>query len=257
MAELSPDRRARIAAAFDKADGYDSAALVQRSAAERLAERVAALALPDRPRILELGCGTGFLTGAIDRAIGPARWTISDLAPAMVDRARTRLNLDADYRVIDGEKVDSAIGPFDLILSSMAFQWFADLPGALARLSALLAPGGTIAFSTMAAGSLAEWAEALAAEGLPSGIPAYPDAPTLTAMAPPGMTAQVAIADLPEPQADARGFLRGLKTIGAGTATRGYRPLPPAALRRAMARFDAGPRLVTYRIGFCLLSRAA
>ena len=253
MADSPPRRRARIAAAFGGADGYEAAALVQRTAADRLAGEVAALPLPANPRILELGCGTGFLTRAIDRAIGPARWTISDVAPAMVERARAGLGLDADYRVIDGEAVDPAIGRFDMIASSMAFQWFADLPGAVARLAALLRPGGAIAFSTMAEGSLAEWAEALAAEGLPSGVPDYPDAAALAAMAPAGLAADVAVADLPEPQADARAFLRGLKTIGAGTAAPGYRPLPPAALRRAMARFDAGSRVVTYRIGFCVL----
>ncbi|MHA3792904.1 methyltransferase domain-containing protein [Sphingomonas sp. YL-JM2C] len=253
MADSPPRRRARIATAFGGADGYEAAALVQRTAAERLAERIAALPLPSKPRILELGCGTGFLTRAIDRAIGPARWTISDVAPAMVERARAGLGLDADYRVIDGEAVDPAIGRFDLIASGMAFQWFADLPGALDRLAALLTPGGAIAFSTMAERSLAEWTEALAAEGLPSGIPAYPGAAALAAMAPAGLAAEVSIADLPEPQADARAFLHGLKTIGAGIAAPGHRPLPPAALRRAMARFDAGPRRVTYRIGFCLL----
>ncbi|KQX21628.1 MULTISPECIES: methyltransferase domain-containing protein [unclassified Sphingomonas] len=257
MAASPPHRRARIAAAFGAADDYDSAAIVQRAAAERLAGTVAALRLPEHPRILELGCGTGFVTRAIDRAVGGARWTISDIAPAMVDRARARLGLDADYRVLDGEAVDPAIGPFDLIVSGMAFQWFADLPAALARLAALLAPGGALAFSTMAEGSLAEWTEALAAEGLPAGLPAYPGRAALAAMAPPGFDAEVTVVDLPEPQADARTFLRGLKTIGAGTAAGGYRPLPPAALRRAMARFDAGPRRVTYRIGFCLLRARA
>lgn len=253
MVDSLPRRKARIAAAFGGADGYEAAALVQRAAAERLAGLVAAMDLPANPLILELGCGTGFLTGAVDRAIGPARWTISDVAPAMVERARARTGLDADYRVIDGEAVDPAIGRFDLIVSSMAFQWFADLPGALARLARLLTPGGAIAFSTMAAGSLAEWAEALADEGLPSGIPAYPDEAALALMAPPGLTADLSIADLSEAHRDARAFLRGLKAIGAGVAAPGYRPLSPAALRRAMARFDAGPRRVTYRIGFCLL----
>jgi malonyl-CoA O-methyltransferase len=252
MIDYVPDRRGRIAAAFGRATGYDAAASVQRAAAAQLAARIGGAGLPTRPRILELGCGTGFLSHALDEALSPARWTISDIAPAMVERARARLGLAADYRVIDGEAVDPELGPFDLIASNMAFQWFADLPGALGRLAGLLAPGGTLAFSTMAAGSLAEWREALAAAGLESGTPDYPDRDRLLGFAPAGMAAEAAVVDMPLAVPDARAFLHQLKVIGAGTPAPGYRPLPPAALRRAMARFDAGPRIVTYRIGFCL-----
>jgi len=255
MIDVPSDRRNRIAAAFGRADGYDETARVQRTAAAMLAARIAAAGLAPDPRILELGCGTGFLTRALADAIGPARWTVSDLAPAMVERARTRLDLPADYRVIDGEAVDASLGPFDLIASSMAFQWFADLPGAVARLAARLAPGGLLAFATMAEGSLAEWRQAIGDDSRPPDPPAmppYPGTDALAAMAPPGFAADTAIIDLPERMNDARHFLRGLKAIGAGTADGAYRPLPPAALRRAMARFDAGPRIVTYRIGFCL-----
>lgn len=252
MTDSSSDRRARIAAAFGRAGGYDEAAAAQRIAADALALRIAAAGLRRGPRILELGCGTGFLTRALRDAIGPAGWTVSDIAPAMVDRARAALDLEADYRVIDGEAVDPALGRFDLIASSLAFQWFADLPGAVAALVARLEPGGLLGFSTMAADSFPEWAAALAAEGLSPGTPAYPGRAALTALAPPGFRADVEIADVVQ-QTDARAFLRGLKAIGAGTPAEGYRPLRPAALRRAMARFDAGPRIVTWRIAYCLI----
>ena len=249
----TPERRARIAAAFGRADRYDDAAMAQRIAANALAGRVAAAGLPPTPRILELGCGTGFLTRALHDAIGPARWTVSDIAPAMVDRARAALDLDADYRVLDGEAVDPALGRFDLIASSLAFQWFADLPGAIARLAGMLDKDGLLAFSTMAADGFPEWTAVLATGGLPPGTPAYPDREALTALAPPGFRADVEIVDIPQQQPDARTFLRGLKAIGAGTPAEGYRPLPPAALRAAMARFDAGPHIVTWRIAYCLI----
>lgn len=255
MTRNPPDRRGRIAAAFGRAHGYPEAASVQRLAAERLARAIAGLARPSCPSILEIGCGTGFLTGALDAAIGPARWTVSDIAPEMVRRARERLDIDADYRVLDGEAVDPGLGPFDLIVSNMAFQWFADLPGALGRLGERLVPRGTIAFSTMAAGSFAEWTGALTEEGLPSGTPDYLDRDALAALAPTGFAAEVEIVDFPQQQPDARSFLRRLKAIGAATPSTGYRPLPPPALRRAMARFDAGSRVVTYRIGFCLMRK--
>lgn len=255
MIDLMPERRARIAAAFGRADSYEQAAAVQRVAADALADRIAARRLAADLRVLELGCGTGFLTRALAARLGRADWTVSDIAPAMVARAQAAPGSpDGDYRVVDGEAVDPALTGFDLIASGMAFQWFADLPGAVARLAERLAPGGLIAFSTMAQGSFAEWTAALAAEALPSGVPAYPDAKALAALAPPGMAAEVTMLDVPQSHADARAFLASLKAIGAGTPAPGYRPLPPAALRRAMARFDAGDRVATYRIGICLIS---
>lgn len=252
MTESSADHRARIAAAFGRAAGYDEAAIVQHEAAERLAARIAGLSLPARPAILEIGCGTGFLTRALATAIGPARWTVSDIAPEMVERARAALDLAADYRVIDGEAVDPELGPFDLIVSNMAFQWFANLPDAVARLSALLAPGGAIAFSTMAADSFAEWTAVLAEEGAAAGMPDYPDEPTLASLVPPGFLGEIELVDFAQAQPDARSFLQRLKAIGAATPAPAYRQLSGAELRRAMARFDAGTRIVTYRLGFCL-----
>ena len=254
MTDSAPDRRSRISAAFGRADGYEAAATVQRAAAKRLATAITGQTFPPRPAILELGCGTGFLTRALAPAVGSAQWTVSDIAPAMVERARAILDLAADYRVIDGEAVDPTLGRFDLIVSNLAFQWFADLPGAVSRLAGLLSPRGMLAFSTMAAGSFAEWLDVLDAERLDAGTPAYPDRGDLVALAPPGYSAAVEIVDFPQTQPDARGFLQRLKAIGAATPAAGYRPLPPAALKRAMARFDAGPRIVTYRIAFCLIT---
>lgn len=257
MTESPAPRQSRIVAAFDGAADYDSAALVQRDSALRLADRIAAAGDWNGARILELGCGTGFLTMALAaRALG-ARWTVSDVAPAMVARARAalsdRLGPDAAWRLIDGEAVDPAIGPVDLIASNLAFQWFADLPGAVTRLCGLLGPGGLLAFSTMAEGSFAEWTDLLAEDGRTAGTPAYPGQEALTALAPPGYRADVEIVEIHRQEQDARSFLRRLKAIGAGTPVEGHRPVPPAALRRALARFDAGPRRITYRLGYCLI----
>ena len=254
MTDVSPDRRTRIAAAFARAHRYEDAATVQRASAESLAARIAAADLVPAPRILELGCGTGFLTSAVARALGPARWTVSDIAPAMIERARDATGIVADYRVLDGEAIDPAIGHFDLIASNLAFQWFEDLSLAVSRLASLLNEQGLLAFTTMAAGSFPEWTEALAADGLMSGTPAYPGEPALAALVP-GLAGSVEIIDFAQPQRDASAFLHRLKAIGAGTPAEGYRPLGPAALRGAMARFDAGPRIVTWRIAFCLFRR--
>ena len=126
----------RIAPAFAAARAYDAHARVQRAVAERLADRIAALPLPPAPRVLEIGCGTGFLTAALhQRGLG-GPWLITDLAAPMVERCRARLGTRpaTTFAVLDGEHGPRpAEAPFDLICASLAFQWFADLPGLVAR----------------------------------------------------------------------------------------------------------------------------
>lgn len=256
-------RKAAIAAAFGRAaEGYDDHAAVQRIAAERLAkrvaERVAAPPPPSRPRILEIGCGTGFLTLALRHHIRDAEWLVSDLSPAMLEQARAALGDPADTRflMLDGERPDIA-GPFDLIVSSLAFQWFADPAEALARWAALLAPGGRIALATLAAGSFREWRDAHAALGLSCGVPDYPSARDLGTLWPDGGTGVVEEESLVRAYPDGRAFLAELKGIGAHLPTAGHRPLAPGALRRVLRRFDrpsdrTGGVTVTHQIAYGL-----
>lgn len=246
--------KSRVAHAFGRARDYDDAADVQRAVAGSLANQIVGMTDSRFESILEIGCGTGFLTQALDRAIhrDPRRWIVSDVAPGMVERAEAQGPRGADYRLLDGEALDPALGRFDLICSSLAFQWFADLPKAVATMQAMLAPGGLLAFATMARGSFDEWRDAHEAEGLAPGTPLYPDEAMLRSMAAHGVTPIVEIVDVPQPEANALAFLRRLKAIGAGTPRGDHVPLDAGTLRRVMARFDMGERIVTYRVAFCL-----
>ena len=60
-----------------------------------------------------------------------------------------------------------------------------------------------------------------------------------------------------ETHRDAREFLRRLKLIGAATARKDHRPLPPAALKQVMARFDAQGAMATYEVVTCHIVREA
>src|SRR5262249_16742331 len=147
------DMKAAVAAAFSAAAAtYDDGAEVQREVAERLALRIARLPLAQRARILEIGCGTGFLTRPLIR-LDVRGLIIGDIAPAMLARCEASLKdtaADTTLRFVlmDGEDPQAVRGPFDLICASLAFQWFADLPAALARFAGLLVPGGHLAFAT-------------------------------------------------------------------------------------------------------------
>ena len=82
-------RNARVGARFGAAaTRYDEHAPAQRITATRLADAIGRLPLPPRPRILEIGCGTGLLTQALAARLGPADWTVTDISPAMLARAQ-------------------------------------------------------------------------------------------------------------------------------------------------------------------------
>ncbi|KHK89705.1 methyltransferase domain-containing protein [Novosphingobium malaysiense] len=248
------DRHAQIARAFAGARDYDRHARVQREVAQALAARIAALDLPEHPRVLELGCGTGFLTEALlERGIG-GDWLVTDIAPAMVDRCRARLGEPPQRRfaVLDGEHGTPEGGPYDLICSSLALQWFDDAPAALARMKDWLAPGGHCLITTLGPGSFAEWRAAHAAEGLDAGTPPFAPVEAFAALDPKDLVVETVV----ETHPDARAFLHALKAIGAGTAAPGHRPLPPAALRRVMAAFERSTCKVTYEVVTCHVHRA-
>lgn len=254
---MTNPRKSRIARAFGQAEDYAQKAVIQRQVAQALARRIAALPLPAAPDILEIGCGTGFLTSELGRLLPAARWTITDIAPEMLARAAQASGIAGDYRVMDGERPEIGDAAFDLIASSLTFQWFEDLQAAIGRLARLLRPGGWLGFATMAAGCFPEWRAAHEAIGLVPATPAYPDQARLAAMAPAGFAADIAIERFVQPHDDARDFMRRLKAIGAAVPRDGHRALPPSALRAVARAYDAGSRTATYEVGFCLLRAPA
>lgn len=235
----------RVAARFDAAAAsYDAHSGAQRHAAQRLVERLVPLNLPPRPRVLEIGCGTGHLTELLALHLPGANILATDLAPAMVAACRERLGAQAHlaFAVMDGRQ-PTVGGPFDLICGNLVAQWFDDLPAACARLAACLAPRGALALSLLGPDTFREWRAAHARLGLVSGTRALPSARECRA-ALPGAT-RVEREHWQDAPADALAFLRSLRAIGADTPAPGHRPLPPGALRRVLAGLGPAPT-ITY-----------
>lgn len=243
------NRKARISCSFSRAaEAYDEAAQVQAEVAGRLAGRIIAHRLPAAPRALEIGCGTGFLTRALLDRIEGGAWLVTDIAEGMVTRCRRRVpDGRASFRTMDGEAADLPPASADLVVSSLAVQWFADPAAALRRLGDAVAPGGLIAFATLGEGTFAEWRAAHDRAGLVCGTPPYPAVSTVAAWAPPGFAAEVDEESLTSRHPSAHAFLRALKAIGAGTPTPGHRPLAPGALRRVLNQLP-GETAMTYHV---------
>ena len=93
-----------------------------------------------RPRILEIGPGTGLSTRSL-LARDPAELVAVESDPALVDYLRREI-ADPRLTVVNAPFPDGLVnGSFDLVVCAAAFHWLEPQP-ALARIHQLLRPGG-------------------------------------------------------------------------------------------------------------------
>ncbi|MFI5062902.1 MAG: class I SAM-dependent methyltransferase [Streptosporangiales bacterium] len=138
--------RDRDVAAFDaRAPGYESGWLGRLH--HEIADRTADLALtltPGPRRILDVGCGTGYLLRQFAaRCPQAAELTGIDPAPAMIDAARAAA-AGGRLRWLPGtaEHLPFPAGTFDLVVSTTSFDHWADQQAGLEQCARVLVPGG-------------------------------------------------------------------------------------------------------------------
>ncbi len=254
---MSAKRQAEIARSFGAASDYAAQARMQRIAANMLAQRVAALGL-DAPHLLEIGCGTGFLTSAMRMRGMGGEWLVTDLSPAMVDRCRETMGDDPalQFASFDAASGDAPPGgPFDIVTASLAVQWLGPLEPVVERMLGWLKPGGHLIFNTLGSRTFAAWNAALAQAGAKPGTLPLEHAAHIAAIRPDLKAAATHIEVLQEDHADARAFLSALRGIGATVPAPGHRPVSAAALRGAMRQLDADAREDgVVRIGYELVT---
>lgn len=98
-------------------------------------------------RVLDLGCGFGDFARKV-RALGASSVLGIDVSARMLERAAALTDDDAIvYRHAAIETLEAIPGGFDLVVSSLALHYVADYAAAVAKVAALLVPGGRFAFS--------------------------------------------------------------------------------------------------------------
>ena len=220
------NRQAVIASSFAAhVNDYEQFADVQRLVAGNLAGMIPDT---DEPEILEIGCGTGFLTSHLVDRFPDGRFHITDLCPEMLASCQKKFSkydnmffsqMDGECPVLDRK--------YDFIASSLTVQWFLDPITNLRKLTRYLKPGGEVYYATLGNQSFREWRDVLNGMGFSSGFMPVPDMP--------GLFDEEFITIKYE---NARSFLKSLKSIGAGQPRSGYKPIPPISLRRACDKFD-------------------
>lgn len=144
---------------YDGAQGFVSA----------YGQSLLGLVPPGARRVLDLGCGTGDLTGRL-AALAP--WVLGvDASPEMIDAARAKYPA-LRFAVMDAANLPFA-GAFDVVFSNAVFHWLtgADAQAALlAGVRRALKPGGVLICEFGAAGNIAAiqaaFTAALARRGL-------------------------------------------------------------------------------------------
>lgn len=229
----------QVQAAFSRAQDYDLWAQTHTDVAQNLADWINKAEPAPQSFVLEVGGGTGCLAQALMPRLKPLRWLCTDISPAMLGRARTKLGQlwpQGLFAAMDMEKL--AVRPcFDLVVSSMALQWAVDMRKVLAGLWQCLRPGGILAVAVPGDGTFRQWRQACEDLGLECGLRDFPRIEDLAAMLPgPGQILQ-------ESHrinfAKALDFPRYLKGLGGNVPKPGGKPLPPKAFRAVLNRLDA------------------
>jgi malonyl-CoA O-methyltransferase len=239
--------KALLARRFGRAaPDYLRHARIQERAAAGLVDALLREPLPPRPRILDVGCGTGLLTARLLDAFPGATALAVDLAEGMVEEAR---------RQLEGRRVAFGVGDieegfppgeFDVIASSMTLQWMLDPCAVLLGAAGRLAPGGVLGICVPVEGTLPElraaYVEAAAELGLASWRHPGPELHALERWAGWARAAfeEVEVEEVRavERYPRARAVLEAIRGVGANDCGGGAGPAAVRLLRRALARYD-------------------
>lgn len=222
---LADDRyKHQIAEQFGQAATvYNAQANLQREGAARLLDLMMAHAakLP-LGVILEIGCGTGFITQGLIQNFSQYSLEITDLSAEMLAFCQANVSISDDktspsFYTLDAERIKQFSRTCAAIVGGFVIQWFENPIQSLSQLISQLDSQGMLFISFPTCHSYPEWKHVCHQLNLPFTANPLPDPEVIAAALPP--EARLCHAELIEhttTHASAADFFREMKAIGAG-----------------------------------------
>ena len=238
----NPVIKNKIARQFGRAATYyDEHADVQREVARRL---IASLEpwqdiLPPGP-ILEVGCGTGFVTAGLANLYPDRKLIVTDLSSEMVETCKNKFRNYPNllFEVLDAENPPAGERKYAMTISGFAAQWFRDPALTLGKWLEVTKPGGLLLAAFPGSESFPEWRRHCQELGIPFTGNTLPDTEEMVIK----LSAGPAQVDYYEDTvtrkfASATDFFRHMKRLGAGTQQEG-RHLTASEMKMLIRHWD-------------------
>lgn len=103
------------------------------------------LNIPSDKSWLDVGCGTGALSEAIEKYNNPSFLSGIDAFAGYIEKARHRLSMNQNFKVADVENLPFEDQRFDVVVSGLALNFFPDIEKALLEMKRVTRPGGVVA----------------------------------------------------------------------------------------------------------------
>lgn len=216
----------KIADSFSKSvENYHQKAEIQKKVANGLIASIQPWKeiIPPGP-ILEVGCGTGFLSELIMEEFPNRDFLITDASSGMVSFTKERIGNSerVQFEVLNVDEIDNPEPTYSLIVSNFAAQWFDDTAIGLENLTKMLNPGGIMVTAFPGNQSFMEWYECCLELGLPYTANPLPDVEEIViklSLNP--VQVDYYENDLFQNFSSSIDFLKHIKEIGAGTSKTG------------------------------------
>jgi malonyl-CoA O-methyltransferase len=214
-----------VRTAFDRASAdYEAAAVLQARVGDELLERVDFFKF-EPESIVDLGAGTGRMSGELKRQYKRATVVALDIAPGMLREAKRHFGLFRRFERVcaDVRRLPFADASVDLAVSNLMLQWCDDLDLAFAEIRRVLKPDGFFCFTTFGPDTLRELRNAWAAVDHYTHVNTFIDMHDVgDALGRAGLTEPVLdVERVTLTYPDVLALMRDLKVIGAHNVTAG------------------------------------